>query len=295
MSNYAKSLEKLRSSALGAATVRAFATLETDTYIRNPDHLAMQFLDAPPTEHDALLDFKLQLDQILPGAYHFQNARTLHIDRCITRAISEGCQQIVMLGAGFDTRAYRLENTAQVQFIEVDLPALQTEKKQKVAQALGGLPANVAYVPLDFNTQPLTTLLAADVFDASKPTYFNWEGVSYYLTPEGVDATLQFVSEHAAAGSKIIFDYMPQAMVDGTVDYYGGAESRSYMAKFGEPVIFGVPDGNINSFLEPRNLFVCEDLGPEQLGERYLRRADGVVDGQVAGYIRMVEAANRLS
>jgi methyltransferase (TIGR00027 family) len=147
MGNYAKSLDKLRSSALGAATVRAFATLEVDALIRNPDYLAMQFLDTPFTGQDALPNFKRQLDQILPGAYHFQNARTLHIDACITRAINDGYQQIAMLGAGFDTRAYRLENTAQVQFIEFDLLSLQVEKNQKLARVICVLPANVAYLP----------------------------------------------------------------------------------------------------------------------------------------------------
>ena len=293
MSNYAKSLDKLRSSALGAATVRAFATLEADESIRNPDYLAMQFLDTPPTSSDALIDFKAQLDQILPGAYHFQNARTLHIDACVSRAINDGYQQVVILGAGFDTRAYRFKNNQNIQFIEVDLPKLQIEKRKKVKQTLGEEPKNVAYVPLDFNTQVLAALLQADAFDTSKPTYFSWEGVSYYLSPKGVDATLQFVAEHTAPNSKILFDYMPASMISGAVDYYGGAQSRSYMAEFGEPVIFGIPDGQIDQFLAQRGLSVCNDLGPEALAERYLRRADGIIDGRVAGYIRMVEAVNK--
>jgi len=240
-----------------------------------------------------LLDFKQQLDQILPGAYHFQNARTKHIDACISRAIDAGFEQIVMLGAGFDTRAYRLQGNGAVQFIEVDLPQLQAEKQRKVELVLGRIPSNVAYVPLDFNTQSLDVLLQQPVFDSSKATYFNWEGVSYYLNATGVDATLGFVADKAPKGSKIVFDYMPQSMIDGSVDYYGGAQSRSYMAEFGEPVIFGIPDNSITAFLEARGLHVCEDLSPDDLAQRYLRRADACIDGRVAGYIRMVEAVNK--
>lgn len=291
MSNYAKSLDKLKSSASGAATVRAFAHLEADEKIRNPDNLAIHFLETPPGSTDALDAFKQQLDEILPGAYHFQNARTLHIDHCISRAIEAGCQQVVLLGAGYDSRAYRLVTPDQgVRFIEVDLPALQADKKQKVKDLLGVIPEHVSYCPIDFNNQLLEEVLEAAGYNSLIPTYFNWEGVSYYLTPEGVDATLHFVASHSAKGSKILFDYMPLSMIDHSVEYYGGNESHSYMSQMGEPVIFGIADGAIASFLQQRGLAVVSDVGPEQLAERYLTRSDGEIDGRVAGYIRMVEA-----
>ena len=290
MSNYAKSLDKLKSSAQGAATVRAFAHKEEDPNIRNPDNLARSFLDKPPSGTDTLNTFKQQLGAILPGAYHFQNARTLHIDSRINQAIEDGYKQIVLLGAGLDTRAYRLAKSQQVQFIEIDLPALQEEKKQKVIKLLGALPSNVTYIPLDFNTQSLEDALSTSAYNESLPTFFNWEGVCYYLTAEGVDATLKTVAKKSPAKSRILFDYMPQSMIDGTVEYYGGKESRSYMSEFGEPVIFGIPDNSIGEFLGQRGFSINTDLSPEQLAQDYLRRSDGAIDGRVAGYIRMVEA-----
>lgn len=289
MSNYAKSLAKLRSSALGAATVRALAHLESDEAIRNPDTLAMRLLDQPPAGSDNLTAFKQQLNQILPGAYHFQNARTRCIDQRMLEAVASGFRQVLLLGAGFDTRPYRLQAPG-VHFVEVDLPELQLEKQRKMAAILGALPANVSYLPLDLNQQPLEQIAASGMLDMSQPVFINWEGVSYYLTAAGVDSTLKFIAEQTAPGSRVLFDYMPANMIDGSVDYYGGAESRAYMAEFGEPVIFGIPDQLTGPFLLERGLQLVEDIGPDELALRYLRRADGAIDGRVAGYIRMAEA-----
>src|SRR5690606_22995319 len=219
MTSHAEILAKLRSSALGAATVRAFAALEADARIRKPDYIAREFLDAAvrPALGDSqkVAAFRTQLESILPGAYHFQNARTLHIDARLEKAIGDGCTQVVMLGAGFDSRAYRFgAQHKNVRFFEVDLPALQQEKKSKIAEFLGPPPDNVEYVALDFNTQTLQELLDMPAYDAALPTFFNWEGVSYYLTAAGVDATLAFVRV-SAPGSRLLFDFMPRAMIDG--------------------------------------------------------------------------------
>ncbi len=296
MNDYAKALEKLKSSALGAATVRAFAALEPDAKIRNPDHLAREFLDPSarpqPGFPEKIAAFRLQLEGVLPGAYHFQNSRTLHIDACMKRALADGFKQVVLLGAGFDTRAYRLGNeSGSVRFFEVDLPELQAEKQAKVAALFGSMPAHVEYLPLDFNTQPLEKILNAPGYDASLPTFFNWEGVSYYLTAAGVDATLAFVGRHSAPGSRIVFDYMPRPMIDGTGDYYGGAESRTYMAKFGEPLRFGIEDGSIENFLGERGFKLVSLFTNRELEASYLIDSHGDLYGRVSGYVRIAEAA----
>jgi len=159
-----------------------------------------------------------------------------------------------------------------------------------VAAALGKLPANVSYVPLDFNSQPLEDILKAADYDAQQQTFFNWEGVSYYLNAGGVDATLDFVARHSPAGSRIVFDYMPQSMVDGSGEFYGGAESRRHMAGMGEPLTFGIPDGEIGNFLAARGFELQSSVGPAELEQAYLLQSDGQLQGRVSGYVRMVEA-----
>lgn len=294
MTSHAEILAKLRSSALGAATVRAFAALEADARIRNPDYIAREFLDAAvrPALGDSqkVAAFRAQLESILPGAYHFQNARTLHIDARLEKAIGDGCTQVVMLGAGFDSRAYRFgAQHKNVRFFEVDLPALQQEKKSKIAEFLGPPPDNVEYVALDFNTQTLQELLDMPAYDAALPTFFNWEGVSYYLTAAGVDATLAFVRV-SAPGSRLLFDFMPRAMIDGSGDYYGGEQSRSYMAKFGEPLLFGIEDGTVETFLRDRGFALTSLLTNRELENTYLINSEGELDGRISGYVRIAEA-----
>lgn len=295
MTNYEQSIQRLKNSAAGAATVRAFAALDPDEKIRNPDHLAREFIDLnfrpDPDAPEKVAAFRQQLEQMLPGAYHFQNSRTKHIDALMKQAMAEGFRQVVILGAGYDSRAYRFASLAAgVRFIEVDLPPLQVEKKATVAAALGMLPAHVSYVPLDFNSQPLDDILNAADYDPSQPTFFNWEGVSYYLNAAGVDATLAFVASHSPAGSRIVFDYMPQSMVDGSGDFYGGAESRRHMAGMGEPLTFGIPDGEIAAFLKARGFELQSAVGPAELEQTYLLQSDGQLQGRVSGYVRMVEA-----
>ena len=232
-----------------------------------------------------------EVEKVLPGAYHFHNARTMHIDSLVRSAISDGVRQIVLLGAGYDSRAYRLGAVEQgIRFFEVDLPALQHEKKARVAKLLGGLPPHVTYIPVDFNHQRLEDLLLNEEYTPSEPSFFNWEGVSYYLSARGVDATLAFVAERSAPGSQLAMDYMPVSMVNGTNDYYGAPESRDYMARLGEPFTFGIEDGAIECFLSQRGFRVLSDIGPPQLEGRYSVRTDGQLHGRVLGFIRIVHA-----
>ena len=156
MNDQQQSLQRLRSSASGAALVRAYASMEPDPAIRNPDYLAREFLDAdmrPPADApDKVKNFREELERILPGAYHFQNSRTKHIDARILAAIKGGVRQVVLLGAGFDSRAYRLgEKYPEVRFFEVDRPELQADKVKRVNAMLGDIPSQVRFVPLDFN------------------------------------------------------------------------------------------------------------------------------------------------
>jgi methyltransferase (TIGR00027 family) len=172
----------------------------------------------------------------------------------------------------------------------VDLPELQQEKMDKVTALLGGLPDRVTYVPVDFNTQRLEDALTASGYDDALRSFFNWEGVCYYLTAEGVDTTLAFVAGRAPRGSSIVFDYMPRSMVQGSRDYYGAHECREYMEQLGEVYTFGVEDGSTARFLAQRGFSVLSDVGPRELQRRYLVRSDGELHGRVLGFVRIVHA-----
>ena len=196
----------------------------------------------------------------------------------------------MILGAGFDTRAYRFKDIlTNTRVFEIDLAGTQDIKKERLAQTLGSLPENVSYLPIDFNTQSLDALLESG-YSAALKTLFIWEGVCMYIRPEAVDGVLSFVSHHSGLGSSIVFDYIFQSMVEGRCDYYGARKSASYVTKRGEPYLFGIEEGTISEFLQARGFRVLSEFIPEALEWTYLRRNDGKVHGKVYGYTNIVHA-----
>lgn len=133
--------------------------------------------------------------------------RTAAIDHLLGRAVAQGVQQIVLLGAGLDARAHRLSGLEAVRVFEVDHPASQAYKRHKV-ERLPNTAAEVVYVPVDFERESLTDRLTACHFDAKSPSFWVWEGVTMYLDPAATDATLRAIAALAAPGSRAIATYM---------------------------------------------------------------------------------------
>ena len=281
-------------TAVGVAALRAAGALERDPAVRNPDYMAVKLL---PSMLRAIAKIRplvsliiRQYHRILPGGYYFHAARTKHIDMVLQQCTQEGLEQLVILGAGFDTRSYRFKDVLTgTRVFEVDLHGTQVIKKEQLTKALGSLPENVSYLPVDLNTQSLDTLLELG-YSPDRKTLFIWEGVCMYIKPEAVDEVLSFVRQHSGTGSSVVFDYLFQSMVEGRCDYHGARESARYVAKRGEPYLFGIEEGTINDFLEARGFRVLSEYTPETLESTYLRRSDGKIHGRVFGYTNIVHA-----
>lgn len=130
--------------------------------------------------------------------------RTLHFDRIIERVIP-GVEQIVVMGAGYDTRAYGDFSHHDVVFYELDQPVVQEHKRKVLADAELDS-SHVCFVPVDFSTQNAFEQLIGAGFDSSKKTLFLWEGVTLYLTEEDIRNTMRDVRRHAPAGSILLAD-----------------------------------------------------------------------------------------
>ena len=160
-----------------------------------------------------------------PGVVGFIVARDRYIDDVLQDFLKDGLQQLVILGAGLDSRAYRFDGLKdRVKVFEVDHPATQAEKLARVQAIFGILPAHVAYVPVDFNTQTLEQRLPESGYDPKLKTLFIWQGVTMYLTAEAVDDTLRFVVQHSAPGSAIVFDYIYRLVLDGDPEAWRGQQ-----------------------------------------------------------------------
>lgn len=289
---FARSANKVIESAESVTFLRALLAQEREEAGRNPDHLAKHFL-SPPLR---LLCKAFPLAKRLaewraPGAAGYHLARTKHIDSIILGALSQGVDQLVILGAGNDSRPYRFKDQlGGARVFEVDYPGTQGRKKAQLKKAFGTLPDHVTFVAIDFNKQPLYQTLAAAGYDSSRRTFFNWEGVSCYLTEQAVDGVLSFVAKHAARGSEIVFDYCLRSFIDGDHSTFGACELAHWMDRVGEPYIFGLNADQLEPFVQARGLAVVSDIGAAELEQRYMRRSDGSLYARSYGMLRVAHA-----
>jgi methyltransferase (TIGR00027 family) len=205
-----------------------------------------------------------------PGVVGFIVARDRYIDDVLHDFLNKGVQQLVILGAGYDSRAYRFNKLKdQIKVFEVDHPASQTDKKAKVKAVFGTIPEHVIYVPVDFNTQTLEGCLPESGYDPDLKTLFIWQGVTMYLTAEAVDNTLKFVLQHSAPGSAIVFDYVYRQVLDGVQKHSEITNMRRYRFMTGEGLTFGINEGAVEAFLKKRGFSQVRDIDSIGLKQAY--------------------------
>jgi methyltransferase (TIGR00027 family) len=159
----------------------------------------------------------------------------------VKEAIAHGVAQVVILGAGLDTRAARL-SAKGVRFFEVDHPASQAAKLDALRK-LAGYPIDAAtYVTCDFEREDFLDRLAGTGFDRARAAFFVWEGVVMYLTEPAVRATLVRVATGCAEQSAIVFDYLSKRFAEGRTKLDQDHQQRIFLDELGEPIIFGIND-----------------------------------------------------
>lgn len=220
--------------------------------------------------------------------YWFHLARTRHIDALLNAALDDGVEQVVFLAAGYDSRAYRFSDRLKGKRVfEVDLQGTQARKLERLEKAGVAVPDNLSFASIDFNKYQLADVLLAAGFDPRLKTFFNWEGVSYYLPERSVAEVLRFVNTRAAVGSRVAFDYMLKSLIDGDYSSYGGRQVIKGFNKVREPALFGFRAGATESFLKTHSFRVLSDLGPEELQASYTTGKEGRAR-RVLGCMRVV-------
>ena len=210
-----------------------------------------------------------QTDAAAKGIYGVQVCRTRYIDEAVQTAMTQGVKQLVILGAGYDTRPYRLVGIKEIGVYEVDLPWVQEDKRSKLQKSLGRLPENVTFIPIDFDRQTLEEVFPASAFDAAKPTLFIWEGVTQYLTEKAVGQTLTFVGKSAPT-SMILFTYVLKSIIERRSDIPDANHMLDVVAKQ-SPWIFGLEPAGIPDYLQQHQLSLIADVGSADYQARYLR------------------------
>jgi methyltransferase (TIGR00027 family) len=287
------------------AAARSFGSHDPDPGVRNPDWLAERLLgpdelaliDEHPLRAALAQDYReASRDMQVFGLTLMMLIRTRFIDDCLLNAVRNGTTQVVILGAGFDSRAYRFhEAMKDMAVFEVDSAATQALKKRRVDAVLGGLPRNVTYVPVNFSVDSLGTVLHEAGCDASKQTFFTWEGVSMYVGEDGVRETLRAMATGSAPGSSVVMDFAAAKMVEQFKQYSDVAAIKQF-AVWEEPWLFGVPDGAEREFFAELG-FDLAQMFPVYSVEtmaRYATRKDGTTFGMTPGMPRPApsQAAN---
>lgn len=217
-------------------------------------------------EETALNIFK----DIVPGFHEFFLARTRYIDDYLQQFINKGLEQLVILGAGYDSRAYRFDELKnRVKIFELDHPATQNMKKEKLIEIFQMLPDHVTYVPVDFHKQNLQSCLFESGYDSHMKTLFIWEGVTMYVEAGAVDETLLFISKNSGNGSAVIFDYTYPEVLAGTYDRKEAKEWLKITEKSDEPLLFGIETGHIEQFLAERGFCNIAGITSEYVNDNY--------------------------
>ena len=259
------------------------------------DPLASKFL-GPPFEsagldEQSVADALRRMDETGMGPVFAEVvARTGYIDDFLRDSIDSGIGQLVILGAGFDTRAYRFDALPRqgVAVFEVDHPAIQEQKKARVAKALGALPAHVVYVPLDFGPGDLGHTLRSHGYDPTRRTAFIWEGVTMYLAQEAVEDTLAFVIRESGPGSAIVFNYVHRSSTEPHRESVEEGAARQVIEHWGETHVFGMDPERVEGFLRERGFKHVENISPETLTGLYPALARRGL--RVASHLSLVRA-----
>jgi len=252
-------------TAIGAAGHRAaHQVLERGLVFADP--LALRILG--PDADDAIALAKERPER--RGLRLFIAMRSRFAEDSARRAIAHGVRQILVLGAGLDTFAYRLEQTPDLRIFELDHPATQAEKRRRLAQAQIAEPQHVSYVAHDFEGGSMTAALKAGGLDPDRGAFVLWLGVTPYLTEGAVFATLGELASWPG-GTEVVFDYAnpPDRVTDAAARAHH-EQMAERVAASGEPFrcYFDTPE--LHARASELGFSEIEDLGRAALVARYL-------------------------
>ncbi len=207
----------------------------------------IEFRKNNPEEAKILVE---QMEKFLPGLSSSIIARVRYFDDYLKTCIENGIEQLVILGAGYDTRTYRIGGLINnVEIFEVDHPDTQKFKKQIIKKLFGTNFGNVKYVPINFENQKIDDELPKYGYKSSAKTLFIMEGLSMYIPVTSIENTLSFIANNSKNGSSIIFDYYPESLVNGSNTERIAINIRKYLIDLEEPLKFGIENDEIKDFL----------------------------------------------
>src|SRR6516225_5998191 len=214
----------------------------------------------------------------------FTAARSRIAEDALSAAVERGIRQIVILGAGLDTFALRNPHGArQIRIYEVDHPATQEWKRQRLAEAQLALPPSHSFVPVDFERDDLGEALAGAGFQVNSPAFFTWLGVVPYLTQDAIGSTLDYMA--SIQNSEVVFDYMepPQAFSE---EIKGLVTARTeQLERVDERWASRFEPARIAAILRSHGFSDIEDINFQEITSRFGRAVQGLAPGQAGLHV----------
>ena len=207
------------------------------------------------------------LDHLYGGLHAHISLRSRYTADAYQNASADGMDQVVLLGAGFDSTGLR--NAPSMTTYEVDAPATQLVKRAIVDRLFASSSRQIRWIACDFEHNSLHTSLTQAGFDPARRSLIIWLGVSFYLTRDAIELTLTNLAALCAPGSKLVLDYGEPGIVDGTSRWRGARRGTRLVARFGEPYRTGFTRTQLNELLSAKGFLVRDHVGLTELVDRY--------------------------
>jgi methyltransferase (TIGR00027 family) len=213
----------------------------------------------------------------LPGGQEYVLVRARLSDDLTAELAKQGLPQLVLLGAGFDTTAFRLQNSLHgIPIFEVDHPATQAVKAAVLVHV--ARPPDLTLLPVDFEKENFVERLLAAGFEPGRRSLVTWLGVSYYLTPQTVAQALRQIAELSSPESWLLFDYVTEEVLAGKVKNCAAQIGFNSAARSGEPFLSGLDPERIDSYLAGLGFKLLAHYDGRQLRDRYCGPGRAPVD-----------------
>ncbi len=195
--------------------------------------------------------------------------RARYAEECLKERVLSGTMQYIILGAGWDSFAFRCPSELEeLEIFELDFPATQ-QKKIKRLKTLGiAVPNNVHFVPIDFESEQIHVALSQTSFDPNLDTFVTWQGVTYYLTEETIEQVLLSLSDLCSGRLDIVIDYIEQKYIKQWWRYQHFRWIYLAVAFIGERFVSGFDPNTFSDWLSERKFTLKEDHNYRTIADR---------------------------
>ncbi len=222
-----------------------------------------------PEQARASIEF---YNQLMPGANGAIVSRIKFIDEFLKACAHRDFRQVVIIGAGYDTRAYRIEEAKEnLQFIEIDHPLTQEAKIETIKRVFGTLPEHVSYIPFIFGQDQLNEKWVQAGCGKGKKTLFIIEGLLMYIPEQAVDGLLNFIRTFSSAGSALVADYFHSDVINGTSGLREAEVLKNFVEEAGSSLMFGLDPENVHDFFTKRGFHNLEVISAPSLKPVYFK------------------------